>query len=615
MAETDKGIYYPTFAEIGNENYDGPYRMKMMAESIDPLLPTTAEKTKLEGIESGAQVNVIGTVKVNGTALIPSNKEVDVPVPTKTSDLNNDSGFGTYTKPSGGIPKTDLSSAVQTSLGKADTAVQDVSGKEDKSNKVTSISSSSTNTQYPSAKLLYDQLAEKQSQILSQFYKNLFRTADWTIGKYVNFSNGHETVNNDYQHTDFIPVKEGEIYCVNGKSTQIAFYNQNKQYVSGTLVNRNYNNVNYTSAFKIPNNCVFMIASVERSLVQTLALKKMQYNLGAYVDNKLDDVIFTANCCMISQNGGILNQNGYYMSQPIPVLSNEIFETNILNAHCCFLDKDLNFISGVLLNMTYHNVVYGNKFITPNNSKYVVLTYNLVEGTAYLKELDNLFNQNKILCLGDSITHGVDGDPEKSIDYNWNQANYTYNNYILDIIGCYSTDAGYPGANASSYYKMMRGQSIGVSYTPFPFTLTNYNIFTIMLGTNQGLTDTVDEDTNAENYENYSDTNTGNYCKIIEYIYSQVPSAQIILLTPPYANDRTGRVEQLELTRNVIIKIASKYNLPYIDVYKESGISQTTLATYAPYDNLHLSRNIGYKKLGTFLGNKIKNVLSWVIDV
>lgn len=36
----------------------------------------------------------------------------------------SDVGAGTYSKPSGGIPKTDLSSAVQTSLGKADTALQ-----------------------------------------------------------------------------------------------------------------------------------------------------------------------------------------------------------------------------------------------------------------------------------------------------------------------------------------------------------------------------------------------------------------------------------------------------------------------------------------------------------
>ena len=79
---------------------------------------------------------------------------VNIPtVPTKTSQLTNDSGFltrhqdisgkqdkstleadvaakgftkntGTYNKPAGGIPKTDLAAAVQTSLGKADTALQ-----------------------------------------------------------------------------------------------------------------------------------------------------------------------------------------------------------------------------------------------------------------------------------------------------------------------------------------------------------------------------------------------------------------------------------------------------------------------------------------------------------
>ncbi len=59
-------------------------------------------------------------------------------VPTQLSELAGDSthrtvtdaeksawnGKGTYSKPSGGIPKTDLASAVQTSLGLADTALQ-----------------------------------------------------------------------------------------------------------------------------------------------------------------------------------------------------------------------------------------------------------------------------------------------------------------------------------------------------------------------------------------------------------------------------------------------------------------------------------------------------------
>ena len=56
---------------------------------------TSDLKTKLEGISAGAEVNVVETVKVNGTALTPdANKAVDVTVPTNTSDLTND-GDGT----------------------------------------------------------------------------------------------------------------------------------------------------------------------------------------------------------------------------------------------------------------------------------------------------------------------------------------------------------------------------------------------------------------------------------------------------------------------------------------------------------------------------------------
>lgn len=58
---------------------------------------TSAEKQKLSGIASGAQVNVIESVKVNGTKLTPSSKAVDVTVPTKTSQLTNDSGYQSAT--------------------------------------------------------------------------------------------------------------------------------------------------------------------------------------------------------------------------------------------------------------------------------------------------------------------------------------------------------------------------------------------------------------------------------------------------------------------------------------------------------------------------------------
>jgi Cu/Ag efflux protein CusF len=54
---------------------------------------TDADVTKLSGIAAGAQVNVIESVQQNGTALTITNKAVNVTVPTKTSDLTNDT-FG-----------------------------------------------------------------------------------------------------------------------------------------------------------------------------------------------------------------------------------------------------------------------------------------------------------------------------------------------------------------------------------------------------------------------------------------------------------------------------------------------------------------------------------------
>ena len=54
---------------------------------------TTAEKTKLGGVEANAEVNVVETIKVNNVAQTVTDKSVNITVPTKTSDLTNDAGF------------------------------------------------------------------------------------------------------------------------------------------------------------------------------------------------------------------------------------------------------------------------------------------------------------------------------------------------------------------------------------------------------------------------------------------------------------------------------------------------------------------------------------------
>lgn len=76
------------------------------------------------------------TIKVNGTTIETfganqgDDDEIDISIPTEStvSGWGFTKNTGTYSKPSDGIPATDLASAVQTSLGKADTAYQYPSG-------------------------------------------------------------------------------------------------------------------------------------------------------------------------------------------------------------------------------------------------------------------------------------------------------------------------------------------------------------------------------------------------------------------------------------------------------------------------------------------------------
>lgn len=58
---------------------------------------TDEDKDKLDGIEDGAQENVIEVIKRNGATLPITDKAVDVEVPTATSALTNDSGYITNT--------------------------------------------------------------------------------------------------------------------------------------------------------------------------------------------------------------------------------------------------------------------------------------------------------------------------------------------------------------------------------------------------------------------------------------------------------------------------------------------------------------------------------------
>lgn len=88
---------------------------------------TTPEKQKLAGIASGANTNVIETIKVNGTNQSVSGKSVDIKVPIKVSDLTNDKGFATTTDVKNAISKAGkLTKEIVTALPSASSAKDNV---------------------------------------------------------------------------------------------------------------------------------------------------------------------------------------------------------------------------------------------------------------------------------------------------------------------------------------------------------------------------------------------------------------------------------------------------------------------------------------------------------
>lgn len=93
-------------------------------------------------------------------------------IPSKTSDITNDNGF--ITKSVGNLDnyytKDDIDTNYCTKL--------EANTKENSSNKVTSINSSSTNTQYPSAKCVYDWMSGIKIVALTQTQYDALTTKD-----------------------------------------------------------------------------------------------------------------------------------------------------------------------------------------------------------------------------------------------------------------------------------------------------------------------------------------------------------------------------------------------------------------------------------------------------
>ena len=181
-----------------------------------------------------------------------------------------------------------------------------------------------------------DGIAELKNTVLSSQTiesKNLLNTATLNEGKYVN-DNGNLSGNANYNASDYIPVKEGEVYSFQRggyaaadrtKQTinQIAGYDENKSFVSGSYVT-------YGNSYTVPQGVKYVRFSADAVYLRAAAYPSFTKGTTviAYYDYSEDIIVNTLQKKIIPQN----IKNGVVFEFDI---NNSDFESDIEFQHMC----------------------------------------------------------------------------------------------------------------------------------------------------------------------------------------------------------------------------------------------------------------------------------------
>ena len=190
---------------------------------------------------------------------------------------------------------------------------------------------------------------------------------------------------------------------------------------------------------------------------------------------------------------------------------------------------------------------------------------------------------DNITYCGDSLTFSqVSTSPSA-----YRAAKKTYPEIVAGICGNNAITLAHPGDTAKRWWDNFNSQLV---------SRTN-NLYMVYLGTNKGLTDTIDTDCPVDGeIEDYADTNTGCYGKLMKKIQELGDKAILVKITPEYAHS--------EVTNSVIEKFGLRFNYPIV---KNDRIDELVYRYYpdgSGYDNVH-PNDIGY----CFFANRlIKNI-------
>ncbi|MXQ49514.1 hypothetical protein GRB29_09085 [Streptococcus pneumoniae] len=434
-------------------------------------------------------------------------------------------------------------------------------------------------------------------------------------GYYVIASTGAvaQQTNQQYKATDYIDV--GGVKTVkidskfSGASDGYAFYDKNKKYILGSSV--------YVKEIAVPDSArylKFTAYGLEDSAVRAFliydysALMPVLNTLNSeQMPSKINNLVkldftLTNKRYIVATSGydAAIEDVRFWSTSYINVsnLSKVTINSNFsgYSDGYSFYDENKNFISG--------STTFTSTITVPSNAAFLRFTVFNIDSTLASASGDFTFYQlnekiekiaegvdvsaktnysyaiGKTLMIGDSLTSGAYYD---DVVYKGASINQNVPYYLAKMTNNEVVNGGKSGWYPSNWYN-----------DELPnHDITRFDTFFIWLGTNKGLTDTLDTDVNAfDDYNQFANTETGYYCRLIEYIKHHNPDAAIHLSTC-FASSGN-----LTATNTTIKKIADKYDLHVID------LSDLTVSNYP---NLHLGiNNVHFGKAGNiFIANRL----------
>lgn len=331
--------------------------------------------------------------------------------------------------------------------------------------------------------------------------------------------------------------------------------------------------------------------------------------INKYIDRKFVDL-----------NGNIQSSDNFFISQSINLYSGQTISVSTRGYNTAIIseyDADTDTYKPLVIDTDHaeHNYTYtANKSMTIRctiqwygggqqlsysasiTTSHIVV--GAVEDAVDNKTADPLANIQypqmfaNIICMGDSLTRGESGGSQ-SVQL---ATNYPF--YFEKLTQADVTNQSQGGITAQGFWNTFAST---YDYAPFDCAV-------IFLGTNGGLTDTVETDCDVD-YTQNADTNTGCYGKIIGRIKATAPNCKIFCVAG--VNDYIRRAT----TMNPAVRaLAEFYNVGLIDVenciMSDSGGGGTAERyLYRPIDGIHYNR-LGYMTLANMIYDSMSDFMS-----